>query len=79
MSVISAKAKRMIPFMAIAAMTMLWAPASWADRCKTEGGPVNHGQVFYGVKCNYAACYCTIRRCLMVPPRVTCQRLQMKF
>jgi hypothetical protein len=58
----------------------LGASASLAGpRCTTEGGPVDQGQFFHGVRCNYVACYCSIRKCAGRPPWITCQKLKMKF
>jgi hypothetical protein len=63
----------------IASMTLGPSP-SWSIPCKTIAeGPVNQGVVFYGVKCNYPACYCRRRICAGKGPQTWCERLKMKF
>ncbi len=74
-------ARPMLLVAAVAASVMLAASPSWAFRpCRTIAGPVNQGVYFFGVRCNYVACYCQRRVC--PPPfgiRTWCTRLQMKF
>jgi len=63
---------------AIAAGLVAASP-SWAVPCHViAAGPVNQGQTFYGVTCNYPACYCTRRVCPM-GIQTWCIRLKMKF
>ena len=64
---------------AMAASVIAVSPTWAGPPCHVVAtGPVNQGQTFYGVKCNYPACYCTRRVCPM-GIQTWCIRLQMKF
>jgi hypothetical protein len=71
-------AHSMLLVVAMAASMIAASSSSAAPPCRVIAGPVNQGQTFYGVKCNYPACYCTRRICPM-GIQTWGIRLQMKF
>jgi hypothetical protein len=83
MSVKSMIVRRGVFLAAVAALAggmTINASPSWAYPCKIVAqGPVNQGVVFYGVKCNYVACYCVRRICAGHPPQTWCKKLEMKM